>query len=105
MLEGSADWSGFISSAASQTLERFFLVSDNYERIVVPRNETTSPIKLEIRLSKETHVVQNLKSSTLADLLIALGGISRSFYIMGMVCATAVSKILYKRALIHDLFM
>lgn len=42
---------------------------------------------------------------TVADLLVAVGGISRSFYIIGMVCAHFVAKLLYKKALIEDLFM
>lgn len=105
MLESTNDWTGFASTQSSKTLHRFFHISDNYERIVRPRTLYQSPVKMEIKLSKETYVVQNLSSNTLADLLIALAGISRSFYFMGMVFATAVSKILYKRALIQDLFM
>ena len=56
-------------------------------------------------LSKDSHVVQNFSKFTLADYLIGLGGISRSFYLMGMVVATAASKLLYKQAMILSLFM
>ena len=113
VLEGSSDWTGFANQKSTKTLDRFFLVNDNFEKIVKPPKHVSDsdsddwkqPIKLEIKLSKDAFVVQNLKSFTLADLLIALGGISRSFYLMGMVCATFASKILYKKALIEDLFM
>lgn len=51
------------------------------------------------------YVYQNPNMKTVADLLVAVGGISRSFYIIGMVCAHFVAKLLYKRALIEELFM
>ncbi len=51
------------------------------------------------------YVYQNPNMKTVADLLVAVGGISRSFYIIGMVCAHFVAKLLYKKALIEDLFM
>ena len=56
-------------------------------------------------LSNSSYIVQNFTKFTLADYLIGLGGISRSFYLMGMIFATAAAKLLYKQALILDLFM
>ena len=67
--------------------------------------ELLPPIKVEIMLSKDSYIVQNLKNYTLADFLIALGGISRSFYFIGLICASFASKLLYKKALIEDIFM
>ena len=47
-------------------------------------------------LSESSYIVQNFQKFTLADYLIALGGISRSFYLMGMIFATFAAKLLYK---------
>lgn len=105
MLEITDDWTGFQDSDASKSLQRFYHVNDSYERMLRNRELLDSPFQLDIILSKDTYIVHNFKTFTLADLLIALGGISRSFYILGMLCATAVSKVLFKRALIRDLFM
>ena len=58
------------------------------------------PIVVEFSLSSECLVLQSHTSYTFADLLVALGGISRSLYILGMVCAHIVAQILFKRALI-----
>ena len=117
MLEGMQDWLGFASHIYQNNLYRFFLVNESSERIIKPirkrfssdedkiDEKLESPFKLEIMLSKDSHVVQNFSKFTLADYLIGLGGISRSFYLMGMVIATAASKLFYKQAMILDLFM
>ena len=95
------------------------MVSENFDRTLQVQLDKTiiseednisqkvwqSPFTLEISLSKDAYVIQNLYSFTLTNLLIDLGGISRSFYILGMVCAHFVSKVLYRKALIEDLFM
>ena len=81
-------------------------MNENYDRLLVPintdgqNNGCQSPFKLEIALSNEIRMVQNLKSYTLAELLISVAGIARSFHIMGMVCAIVTSQILYKKELI-----
>ena len=49
--------------------------------------------------------MESLKTFNFADLLIALGGISRSFYIIGLVCSHTVASMLYRKALIEDMFM
>ena len=36
MLEGSQDWVGFASQIYEDTLHRFFLVNDSFERIIKP---------------------------------------------------------------------
>ena len=117
MLEGTKDWVGFAGQFYENTLHHFFLVNDSFERIIKPTRKRfssdegqvdlnlESPFKLEIMLSQNSHVVQNFSKFTLADYLIGLGGISRSFYIMGMVVATAASKLFYKQAMILNLFM
>ena len=64
-----------------------------------------SPIKFEIMMSMDSYVVQNFKTQTLADLLIDISGIARSFYFIGMLCAIVTSKILYQRDLIQNLFL
>ena len=69
------------------------------------KDQWQSPFKLEIGLSENAEVVQAFDNYTFIDLLIALGGISRSFYIMGMVCAHSVAKLLYRKALMENLFM
>lgn len=92
--------------------QRFFLVNSNVKRTLYPRAASNaqdqpwqSPFKFEIELSQEAYVVESLKTFKLADLLIALGGISRSFYIFGLVCSHFVAKMLYRKALIEDMFM
>ena len=59
-----------------------------------------SPFKLEIKLSMDSYIVQNLKNYTIADMLIDVAGIARAFHFMGMVLAIFTSKILYRKELI-----
>lgn len=50
-------------------------------------------------------MVSYLKPYSIADLLNALGGISNSLKILGMLCAHFVAKMYFKKALIEDLFL
>lgn len=49
--------------------------------------------------------MQSLKSFTVADMLIDIGGFSLALYFLGMVCCSFMSKILQKQALIEEIFM
>ena len=56
-------------------------------------------------MSNNAYIEYTLKSFTLADMLIALGGLSRSLYVIGMLCAHFVAKIEFRRKLISELFL
>ena len=62
--------------------------------------ESKSPFILEIVLSEDAYVVQSLSTYSLTDFLIAIGGLSKSFYIIGLISARFVAKMLYKKNLI-----
>ena len=66
---------------------------------------TESPFRLEITLSSNAYIVQSLKSYTMADILVALGGGSNSLYVIGLLCSHFVAKIEYRRQLISELFL
>lgn len=81
------------------------MINESFDRTYTRSALNTTVIEVEIQLSQDAHVVQNFKNYSLADLLVELGGMSRSFYFIGMFCAHFVSKMIYRKSLIEDLFM
>ena len=104
MLEGNRDWTGFLDEFYYQ---RFYQLTDGgVERSIVRREEgVVSPFRLEIALSSNAYIVQSLKTYTMADILVVLGGMSRSLYVIGLVCSHFVAKIEFRRQLISELFL
>ena len=56
-------------------------------------------------LSENASVMQSQERYTLADFMIAIGGLSRTVYFIGMFAAHFVAQMLYKKALIQDMFL
>ena len=111
ILVGKSDWTGLSNFKSLETLERFFTVGNsNILRTFYPRESThfqkwTSPFKIEIMLSQNAYIVHNFETYTLADFMIAIGGLSRTVYFIGMFAAHFVAQMLYKKALIQDMFL
>ena len=56
-------------------------------------------------LSQSAYIVQSFETYTLADFMVAIGGLSRTVYFIGMFAAHFVAQMLYKKALIQDMFL
>ena len=104
MLQGNRDWTGLLAKFYYQ---RFYqLTEGGIERSIVRQEEgAQSPFRLEISLSSNAYIVQSLKAYTMADILVVLGGVSNSLYVIGLLCSHFVAKIEFRRQLISELFL
>lgn len=58
-----------------------------------------------MHLSREVIVVRNTGKYTIADLMIEVGGISRTLHVIGLGLAHFVALKLLRKALIEDMFL
>ena len=110
VIDQNIDWTGFFDRVPSFTEGQLFFQIDNKpQKMLHPRSFDSktwqSPFQIEIKISDEALIVQNLRSATLIGLLIGFGGLNRSFYFIGMILAHSVAKMMYQRALISELYL